>query len=179
MVAHHPHGLAGRRAHGGKAEALGELAQNALRRLAGLDDARRDAERPGRGRDEEGVGLGLMAGEIGLAELVLDEPVGGGGIRHPQQGLGQHHEGQAFLGGERVFPQHLLDAAEPAALGADRLDQAGGLRVHALLPLRREPRAGEKPGRNGLVVLGIGRVEGQGGAGGRAHRKILWMFPEI
>ena len=50
-------------------------------RFAGLDDARRHAERPGRGVDEEGAGFGLVMDEIALAELVLDELVGG--ARHP------------------------------------------------------------------------------------------------
>ena len=42
-----------RRARPGSPSALGELAEHALRRLAGLDDAGGDAERPGGGVDEE------------------------------------------------------------------------------------------------------------------------------
>ena len=61
--------------------------------------------------------LRLVMGEIALAELVLDQPVGGRGVGHAQERLGQHHEGEPLLGRERVFPQHLLDAAEPAAVG--------------------------------------------------------------
>ena len=30
-------------------------------------------------------------------ELVLDQPVGGRGVRHAQQRLGQHHQRQALL----------------------------------------------------------------------------------
>src|SRR5690606_31614807 len=71
VVAEHAHGLARGRTHCWQADALGELAKDALGRLAGLDDARRDTEGPGRGRDEEGVGLRLVAGEVALAELVL------------------------------------------------------------------------------------------------------------
>ena len=33
-------------------------------------------------------------------ELVLDQPVGGGGVGHPQQRLRQHHQGEALLGGQ-------------------------------------------------------------------------------
>jgi hypothetical protein len=84
MVAHHPHRLARRGAHGWHAQALGEAADDARRRLAGLDDARGDAERPGRGRNQEGVRLRFMIGEVALAELVLDELVGGGGVGHAQ-----------------------------------------------------------------------------------------------
>ena len=50
MIAEHPHRLARRGADGRHAETLGELAEDAFRRLAGLDDARGNAERPGRGR---------------------------------------------------------------------------------------------------------------------------------
>ena len=56
-------------------------------------------------------------------KLVLDQPVGGRGIGHAQQRLGQHHQGEALLGGERIFAQEVLDPAEPAALGPDRLDE--------------------------------------------------------
>ena len=98
MIAHDAHGLARRGAYGGQAEALGQVADNAGRGLARLDDAGGDAERPGRGRDQEGVGLGFVMGEVALAELVLDQPVGGGGVGHAQQRLGQHHQRKAFLG---------------------------------------------------------------------------------
>ena len=149
----------------GRPDALGELAEDALRRLAGLDDAGGDAERPGGGRDEEGVRLRLVAGEVALAELVLDQPVGGGCVRHAQQRLGQHHQGEPLLGRERVFAQHLLDAAEAAAPRADRLDQARRRRVDARLPRRaRDGRVGKEPARDRGVVLGIGGIEDRGGA---------------
>ena len=50
--------------------------------------------------------------------------VGGAGVRHPQQGLRQHHQREALLGREREFAQHVLDAAERIVVGADGLDQA-------------------------------------------------------
>ena len=64
-----------------------------------------------------------MVDEVALAELVLDELVGGAGVRHAQQRFGQHHQRQAFLGREREFAQHVLDAAERIVIGADGLDQ--------------------------------------------------------
>ena len=96
---------------------------------------------------EEGVRLRLVMGEVALAELVLDQPVGGGGVRHAQQRLGQHHQGEPLLGGERVLPQHLLDAAEPAAVGADRLDRgrARAASIRALaLGRERAPRSSRR-----------------------------------
>ena len=157
----HAHRLPRRRPHGRQAEAIGELAQDPLRGLAGVDNARRDAERPGRGVDQEGVGLGLVMGEVALPELVLDEPVGGGGVRHPQQRLGQHHQRQPLAGGERVFTQHFLDAAEAAAGRPDRLDEIARPRIDARFARRCEPRAGQEPRRDRRVVLGIRRIEGR------------------
>ncbi len=133
MAAEHPHRLPRGGADGGHADALGQRAQDALGRLAGLDDARRDAERPGRGGDEEGVRAGLVVDEVALADLVLDQPVGGGGIGHAQQRFGQHHQRQALAGRQRIFAQQLLDAAEPArpASGSPRSDRVARLSIRA------------------------------------------------
>src|SRR5216683_879928 len=51
-----------------------------------------------------------------LAESVLDELIGGAGVRHPQQRLRQHHQRQALLGRERELAQHVLDAAKPIVI---------------------------------------------------------------
>ena len=88
-------------------------------------------ERPGRGRDQQRVRFHLVVGPVAGRELVLDQPVGGRRIRHAQQRLGQHHQGEALAGGERVFAQEILDAAEPAGFGPDRLDQPRRARIDA------------------------------------------------
>ena len=75
--------------------------------------------------------------EIALAELVLDELVGGARVRHAQQRLGQHHQCEALLGRERELPQHVLDPAKPVVALADRLDQRG-LRLLAILDEMRD-----------------------------------------
>ena len=62
--------------------------------------------------------------EVALTELVLDELVRGARVRHPQQGFRQHHQREALFGGKRELAQHVLDATEPVAGGADGLDQA-------------------------------------------------------
>ena len=101
--------------------------------------------------------------EIALAEPVLDELVGGAGIRHPQQRFREHHQRQALLGGERKLPKHVLDAAEPVVTGTDGADQprrraidprvlfpAQGARLREAgppsdyRPARRPPRMAEK-----------------------------------
>ena len=179
MVAHDAHGLTGGGAQGRHAEAFGERFQEALGRLARLDDPRRDAKRPGGGVDEKSVRRRGMVDEVPLAELVLDQPVGGGGVRYAQQRLGQDHEGEALLGGERVLAQHVLDAAKPAPLFADRLDQARRGVVDAALALGRERRFREQTSGDGGVVLGVGRVEDGQGRGGHGHDFFSGALHEI
>ena len=93
-------------------------------------------------------------------ELVLDQPVGGRGVRHAQQRLGQHHQRQTLLGRERIGVQEILDAAEPAGLrrGSPR-SAAGRARRCGLRPPRRAaPRPAKRP-RERLVRRRIGRAE--------------------
>ena len=165
VIAHHAHGLTCRGAHGRDAQALGQAADDACRRLARLDDARSDAERPGRGGHQERIRLGFMMSEIALAELVLDQPVGGGGVGHAQQRFRQDHQGEALLGRERIFPQQLLDAAQTGLASADRLDQSGGARIDPGLGGRITAAAREQPAGDGAVILGIRRAEGREGGG--------------
>ncbi len=143
MAAHQPHRLPRRRAHRGRADPLGEPAQRSLRRLARLDHPRRHPQRPGRGIDQEGRGFGLVVDEIALAELVLDEAVGGTGIRHAEQRLRQHHQRQPLPGRQRELAQHVLDPAERVVIGADRLDQPRRRAGRSAVPARA--RAGRRP----------------------------------
>ena len=137
MIAHQAHGLPGRGAHGRQADALCDGADGALRRFAGPDHPRGEAERPDGGIDQQRLRSRLMMREVALAEFVFDEAVRGGGIRHAQQRLRHHHQREAFLGGEREFAQHVLDAAEAAVLRANRVDQACRGAVDAGLLFRR------------------------------------------
>ncbi len=77
--------------------------------------------------------------EIAFAELVLDELVGGAGVRHAQQRLRQHHQREALLGRERELAQHVLDPAERIVIGPDGLDQPGRDAVDPLLVLCVQP----------------------------------------
>ena len=133
MRADEPHGLPRRRAHGRQAEAADDGVEDGFRRFARMNDARRDAERPGRGRNQNRVGFYVAVEPAAGGELVLDQAVGGGGVRHAQQRLGQHHEREAFLGGERIGVEKILDAAETVRLGADRLDELARARIDATL----------------------------------------------
>ena len=70
-------------------------------------------------------------------EFVLDQAVGGVGVRHPQQRLGQHHQRQPLFGGERIGVQEIFNAADTADAGANCLHQAGGAGIDARLGLGR------------------------------------------
>jgi len=85
--------------------------------------------------------------------------VGGAGVRHAQQRFGQHHQRQAFFGGEREFAKHILDAAEAVVIGANGLNQACGRAVDPSILLRAQGRGFEKPCRDDAVVRPVRRPE--------------------
>ena len=123
MRAKKPHGLARGCPHCGHSKTLEQGIEDVVRGFSRMDDASRDAERPCRGGDQEGVRFDFMR-PIATRKLVLDQAVRGGGIRHPQQRLGEHHEGEALLGGQGIRMQKIFDAAQPSSPGADAFDQA-------------------------------------------------------
>ena len=159
MRAQQPHRLAGRGAHRRQAEPADQARDDPLRGLMGLDDAGRQAERPGRGGDQERIRTHLVMRKIRRRELVLDQAVGGGVVGNPQQRLGQHHEGEALLGGQRIFMQEILDPADAAGARADRRDEAGRAGIDARLGRRLAPRLGEKARRQLLVGGRVGRAQ--------------------
>ena len=122
-----------------------------------MDDAGGDAERPGRGRDQERAATRSAVRPVAGRELVLDQPVGGRGVRHAQQRLGQHHQRQPLLGRERIGVQEILDAAEAAGMGADALDQPPGAGIDARLGVSVARCRGQQRGRQRLVRRRIGR----------------------
>ena len=161
MRAEQPHRLPRREPHRRQAEPLHEAVDDAVRRLAGMDDARRDAERPGRGRDQERARSRPRCDQSPAASLSSISAVGGGGVRHAQQRLGQHHQRQALLGRERIGVQEILDAAEPAGVGADALDQPPGAGIDAGLGGLAARRRGQQRRRQRLVRRRIGRGKGR------------------
>ncbi len=155
MRAEEPHRLPRRRAHRGQAEPPHDAVEDRLRRLAGMDDAGGDAERPGRGRDQERGRFHVAVAPTAGGELVLDQPIGGRGVGHAQQRLGQHHERQPLLGRQRIGVQKLLDAAEPAGLGADGFDQSLRAGIDAAIRGSATTRVGKQTRRQ----LVVGRCE--------------------
>ncbi len=88
-------------------------------------------------------------------KLVLDQPVGGGGIGHAQKRFRQHHQRQALLGRERIGVEKILDAAEAAGPGPDRLDEASGARVDPRFRRRIARGLAQQNGRQYLVRRSI------------------------
>ena len=84
MRAEQSHGLARGGAHRRQAEPLHQRLNDALRRLAGMDNPGGNAERPRRSRHPEGGRARVVMRPIAAAELVLDEGVCGLGVGDPQ-----------------------------------------------------------------------------------------------
>ena len=115
MRAEQPHRLARRRAHRRQAEPActsastmpsgvspGWMTRAVMPSVQAEADTSSAAERA------------VVVRPVAGLELVLDQAVGGLGVGHPQQRLGQHHQRQALLGGKRVGVQEILHPAEPA-----------------------------------------------------------------
>ena len=145
MRADQPHRLPRRRAHRRQAEAADDGVEDRFRRLARMNDAGGDAERPRRGRDQDRGRFDVAVEPAAGGELVLDQPVRGRGVGHAQQRLGQHHQREPLFGRERIGVQKILDAAEAGRLGADRLDQPPRAGVDAAS--RRRCRARRRRGK--------------------------------
>jgi hypothetical protein len=152
-----PHRLAHGGAHGRQAQASGEIVENPFRGFARMDDARADPERPRRGGDQKRVGFHLVVRPVAGRELVLDKAINGGRVGHPQQRLCQHHQGEPLAGGERIFVQEVLDAAEAAGAGADRPHQLRSARIDPRFNGGAEGGLWQEFGRALLVARRVGR----------------------
>src|SRR3546814_7292311 len=67
---------------------------------------------PGGDVDQHVVALAEMAFPFGGVELVADQRVSRGGIRHPQQRFGQAHQHQPFLGVQAVLAQQRIEGID-------------------------------------------------------------------
>jgi hypothetical protein len=79
-----------------------------------------------------------MRAEIGVAQLVLDQHVGGFRIRNPQQRLGQAHQHHALLAGELVGVHEGVDAALPHPVLAHLAHQLAGASGDPVLQVCRQ-----------------------------------------
>ena len=98
MPSEQAHRLARRGAHRHEPGALDQGFDDGVRRFVRPENAGRHTERPGRSGHQQRARPHLMAGEIAGPQLVLDQPVGSGIVRHPQQRLREHHQRQTLPG---------------------------------------------------------------------------------
>ncbi len=154
-----PHRLPDCRPHRRQADPAQHGVEDGFRRLARMNDANGDAERPRRGRYQERGGFDVAVEPAAGGKLVFDQPVGGGGVGNAQQRFGQHHERQAFLGRQRIGVQKVLDATQSNAAGADRLDQPPGARIDAAFGGGRASGIGEEPCRQRFIRRSVRSVK--------------------
>ena len=200
LAAHDAHRLTEGRAHDRLAEARDEPAQE-RRRVADLDlrvadQPARQHQAPGRGVDEQRVGLAQVLVPVGAAELVGDQLLGGGVVRDAQQRLGEAHQHDAFARGEVVLAQQRVDAARLALPAADRLDEGRGRNPHASgLPGRQRRALDERRERRRFVgevalgefgaerrrrgVRGVEQPATNGRVGGADHAPSLVAAPAV
>ncbi len=173
MRAEQPHRLAGGGAHRRQAEPLHQRLDDALRRLAGMDDAGRDAERPGRGRHQQGGRAGIAVRPVAGLELVLDQAVGGARRRAPAAAL----RPAPSAPGPPWWRAHRRAGSPPPRRARRRgrgSPSPAAWRGHRCAP--RPHRSGRHPsaaGGHGLVRRRIGRPERRdvaGGCGGLCRR---------
>ncbi len=81
-------------------------------------------QRKGCGVDESAAAFAHMFAPVDPGQLVVDQRIGGGRVGHPQQGLGQTHQRDAFVGAQAIGLQERI---KPAGLvGPRAFDQPGG-----------------------------------------------------
>ena len=106
--------------------------------LVELHDATGQHQGPGRGVDEHRIRFTEMRAEIGIAQFVADELVRRLAVRYAQQGLGEAHQHDAFLGRKLVGMHEGVDATLADAVLAHLLDQAPRARRDPVLHIGRQ-----------------------------------------
>ena len=117
-----------------------------------------------------------MVLEVLPAELVLDQAIGGGGVGHTQQGFGEHHQGEAFLGRQRVLPKQRLHVAEPAALFAHRHDEIARQCIDSCLTFGRQASAGQHRSDEPPIVGRIISGKPRKGSGHEDPSSKVWDY---
>ena len=138
---------------------------------------------PGRGVAQRRRGMAQVPAPVGGRDLVLDQGVDGAGVGHPEERLGQAHQGDALAGREAVFGQ---EALHQAGIGgpAHGAHQIGGAGADRPAGGGVEPGFGRQTAHHaGLVGQGVGAhpgadlVEAGGGAGhlGPLPKEGVWQ----
>ena len=156
LVAQHLHrladGLADDRLAGAGDEALQGVEGIGAARLAQLDDAPGEHQRPGRGVDQQAVGVSAMLVPMAFGELFGDQLVGRLAVGDPQQRLGDAHEDDAFLAGKAVLAHEGVDAGVLAAVGARGIDETARKVGRAAALVLAEHGALDQPVEQALLV---------------------------
>ena len=162
LLAQHAHGEVDRGADHGLAAARDQAGERGRQALlaGGGDQLAGDHQAPGRGVDEDRRALAEMGAPVAPGELVADQPVGRGGVGHAQQRLGQAHQGDALLAGERELLHQRVDAAGAGALAAHLAHQPPSEGLHCRHLLGRHARRIDHPADAGLLVLAVGPGDG-------------------
>ncbi|MCY1505447.1 hypothetical protein D9M68_396640 [compost metagenome] len=135
LLAHQLHGLVHRGADHRLAGALDQLAEHVFRAAIGgfrVDHLAGHHQAPGGEVDQHVVALAEVALPLGGAQLIADQRVGGGGVRHAQQGLGEAHQHQPFLGVEAVLAKKGVEGIDGIVPAAHLFDQGAGVAADGL-----------------------------------------------
>ncbi|MNM75881.1 hypothetical protein D3C81_876820 [compost metagenome] len=125
LVAHQLHRLVHRRADHRLAGALQQVADDAGRLTVAngrIDQPAGQHQAPGGEVDQHVVAVAQVLLPLRGAQAVADQRVGGGGVRHAQQGLGQAHQHQAFAGVQAVLAQQGIEGVGGIVAAAHPLD---------------------------------------------------------
>ncbi len=112
-----------------------------LQRFLGADDVPRQHQAPGRGIDEQRVGIARMRAPVAGTDLLGNEAISGVVVGNAQQRLGQAQQHHAFPGAQRIFEQEGIETRMRMPCGTDRTDDAFSLDAHARGLVRRQTRA--------------------------------------
>jgi len=161
LLAHQAHGHVHALADQRLAAACDQAAQRAGQSLlaVGGHQLARQHQPPGRRIDEDRRTLPHMAAPIAVADLVADQGIARGAVGYTQQGLGQAHQGDAFLRRQGELLQQTLHEAglarcRPAC--TQRLHEVRGQGLGARGNGRRQARFFEKVGHGLRLGLAPG-----------------------
>ena len=127
LLAHQLHRLVHRGANDRLAGTLDQAADDILWAAVGVfrvDHLAGHHQAPGSEVDQHVVALAEVAFPLGGIELVADQSVSGGRVRHAQQRFGQAHQHQAFVGVQTVLAQQRVEGVDGVITAAYGLDQA-------------------------------------------------------
>ena len=113
MPPHLAHGLGHRAAHQRLAQPLDHLVQGQAQPgfVFGRDDLAGQQQCPGRGIDQRRPGVAEVFAPVARRNLVLDQVVDGGIVRHAQQRFREAHQGHALAGSEAVLGKKIFHHA--------------------------------------------------------------------